>query len=89
MRYTVESGARPTPAANARTRTIITGIARGKTNQQIARALNDTPARVRHDVTHLLTVTGCASRAELVAYGYTHGLLDPSAWPAQAKEPHG
>ena len=73
------SGVAPAPAASiddgltARELEVLTEIARGLSNGQIARQLFVSEATVKTHVNHLLAKTGCRDRAALVAYAYRTG----------------
>lgn len=50
-------------------------VARGLSNQQIARELVVSLATVKTHINHVLAKTGCRDRAALVSYAYANGLL--------------
>ena len=50
-------------------------IACGKSNRLIAEEPFISPITAGHHVSNLLNTSGCANRAELVAYGTRHGLV--------------
>ncbi len=55
---------------------VLTLIAAGLTNTQIARTLFISEATVKTHVNHLLAKTGLRDRAQAVAYAYRHGLAE-------------
>jgi DNA-binding NarL/FixJ family response regulator len=54
---------------------VLTHLARGETNQEIAEALGISPHTVRRHVEHIFTKLGVTSRAAATAHAYEHGLL--------------
>ena len=58
----------------AREREVLTEIARGLSNTEIAEQLFVSTATVKTHVNHLLAKTGCRDRAALVAYAYRTGM---------------
>lgn len=57
---------------------VLTRVARGQTNQAVARALSLSPRTVHSHIEHLLRKTGCASRAEATALAVRDGVLRPT-----------
>jgi len=55
---------------------VLTEVARGLTNAEIARALFVSEATIKTHINHLLAKTGCRDRAALVAYAYRTGRAD-------------
>jgi DNA-binding NarL/FixJ family response regulator len=53
---------------------VLTLIARGLSNEQIATQLFISPATVKTHVNHVFAKTGSRDRAQAVRYAYTHGL---------------
>jgi DNA-binding NarL/FixJ family response regulator len=56
---------------------ILTHLARGKSGQDIAAALNITPLTVRTHIRNLLEKLGVHSRLEAVGYALSRGLIEP------------
>jgi DNA-binding NarL/FixJ family response regulator len=57
---------------------VLTLIAAGLSNNQIARTLVVSEATVKTHVNHLLAKTGARDRAQAVRYAYQHGLTEPT-----------
>ncbi len=62
-----------------REREILTHLARGKSGQDIAAALNITSMTVRTHIRNLLEKFGVHSRLEAVVYALSRGLIEPPA----------
>jgi DNA-binding NarL/FixJ family response regulator len=58
-----------------RERDVLTHLAAGETNREIADALNISPHTVRRHVEHIFAKLGVTSRAAATAHAYEHGLL--------------
>lgn len=58
-----------------REREVLTHLAAGETNPEIAEALGISPHTVRRHVEHIFTKLGVTSRAAATAHAYEHGLL--------------
>jgi DNA-binding NarL/FixJ family response regulator len=73
--------ARPVPAAvetlSAREREILVGLARGRTNRELADDLIVSEATVKTHVSNLLTKLGVRSRVQAVVVAYESGVVRP------------
>ena len=58
-----------------RERQVLTHLAAGATNKEIAEALGISPHTVRRHVEHIFTKLGVTSRAAATAHAYEHGVL--------------
>lgn len=58
-----------------RERDVLTHLAAGETNKEIAEALRISPHTVRRHVEHIFTKLGVTSRTAATAHAYEHGLL--------------
>ena len=56
---------------------MLTRIAAGLSNQEIATVLFVSEATVKTHVNHIFTKTGLRDRAQLVGYAFRHGLATP------------
>jgi two-component system, NarL family, nitrate/nitrite response regulator NarL len=73
------NGADPGPAVNQvtkREREIITFVAQGLKNKQVADRLHLSEITVRHHLTSIYSKLGVADRFELIVYAYNHTLCD-------------
>jgi DNA-binding NarL/FixJ family response regulator len=53
-------------------------LARGRSNREIASALQISPRTAQHHVIHIYRKIGLNSRAGAALFATEHGLLDPS-----------
>jgi len=58
---------------------VLTLIARGASNRQVARALDITPKTAGTHIERIYTKINASTRATATLYAVQHGLLDPSA----------
>jgi DNA-binding NarL/FixJ family response regulator len=63
----------------AREAEVLSLIATGRTNAQIAAALVVSPSTVKTHINNIFAKTGVTSRAQAVHYAHTHGFADPGA----------
>jgi DNA-binding NarL/FixJ family response regulator len=69
---------RPLPdGLTAREAEVLSFIAAGRTNAQIAAALVVSPSTVKTHINNIFAKTGVTDRAQAVRYAYRHGLADP------------
>lgn len=73
----IEGEAGRNTGITAREREIITLIAEGLNNQQIADHLYLSKATVRHHITSIFSKVEVSDRIGLLIYSYRHGLVDP------------
>ena len=81
------AAARPTPDSipsrplpdglTAREAEVLSLIASGRSNTQIATALVISPSTVKTHINNIFGKTGISNRAQAVRYAYRHGLTDP------------
>jgi two-component system response regulator DevR len=69
----------PEDELTEREREVITLIARGYTNKQIAETLTVTEKTARNHVSHILEKLGLARRSEAAAFAVEHKLMPPKA----------
>ena len=70
------TGRPPSPDhLSERERDVLTHLAAGETNREIAEALGISPHTVRRHVEHIFAKLGVTSRAAATAHAYEHGLL--------------
>ena len=71
----------PEDELTEREREVISLIARGYTNKQIAETLTVTEKTARNHVSHILEKLGLARRSEAAAFAVEHKLMPPKAQP--------
>jgi DNA-binding NarL/FixJ family response regulator len=77
--------ARPLPdGLTAREAEVLSLVAAGRTNAQIAAALVVSQSTVKTHINNIFAKTGVTDRAQAVHYAYSHGLADPASpgWSA-------
>jgi DNA-binding NarL/FixJ family response regulator len=81
LEETSASTQRPVPAAigtlSTREREILVGLARGRTNRELAGDLIVSEATVKTHVSNLLTKLGVRSRVQAVVLAYEAGVVRP------------
>jgi DNA-binding CsgD family transcriptional regulator len=60
---------------------LVTLMASGLSNREIARRLHISKDTVAHHITHMRQRTGAQNGKELVAQAYVFGIIDPHHWP--------
>jgi DNA-binding NarL/FixJ family response regulator len=72
--------ARPLPhGLTAREAEVLSLVAAGRTNTQIAAALVVSQSTVKTHINNIFAKTGVTDRAQAVHYAYSHGLADPAS----------
>jgi DNA-binding NarL/FixJ family response regulator len=68
----------------AREAEVLSLVAAGRTNAQIAAALVVSQSTVKTHINNIFAKTGVTDRAQAVHYAYSHGLADPASpgWSA-------
>src|SRR5207244_8844786 len=66
---------------------VLTLIARGASNRQVAQALNITPKTASTHIERIYTKIGASTRSTATLFAVQHGLLDPSLREACAPIP--
>jgi DNA-binding NarL/FixJ family response regulator len=69
----------PLPAVSERERAVLLGVARGRSNSELAAELFIGEATVKSHVSNLLTKLGCRDRVQLVVRAYETGFVVPGA----------
>jgi DNA-binding NarL/FixJ family response regulator len=67
-----------------REKEVLTQVARGRSNAEIAEALHMSPATAKTHLNHLFSKLGARDRAQLVVIAYESGLASPRADPGPA-----
>jgi DNA-binding NarL/FixJ family response regulator len=84
--YTARPEPRPAPAAveqlTDREREVMTHVAAGLTNAEIARALNVSPLTAKTHISSILGKLGVRDRVQLVVLAYETGLVAPAGEPS-------
>ncbi|GGO90198.1 hypothetical protein GCM10012280_35170 [Wenjunlia tyrosinilytica] len=71
-------------ALSGRETQVLSGIAMGRSNQEIARELHLTPATVKSHVSHILAKLELPNRMHAALLAYRTGLVRPPQAPSQA-----
>ena len=78
VRFAVFDGtAAPPDGLSPREAEVLTHIAAGLSNGEIAAALHVSEATVKTHINHIFSKTGLRDRAQLVGYAFRHGLATP------------
>jgi DNA-binding NarL/FixJ family response regulator len=72
-----DPAAAPPDGLTARETEVLTLVAEGLSNREIATRLHIGPATVKTHINNLFAKTGVRDRAQAVRYAYQHGLIEP------------
>jgi DNA-binding NarL/FixJ family response regulator len=75
-------------ALTARERSVLTLVARGLSNSDIAQVMDLAVSSVKTHIGHLLTKLGLSDRVRLVVFAYEHELVRPGAGETTARRPN-
>jgi len=70
-----------------RERDVITAVASGWSNTEIAQRLHIAPTTVKSHVSNILTKIGARARVQLVPFAYENGLVQPAVTPVRIAAP--
>ncbi|MEV2215470.1 response regulator transcription factor [Streptomyces sp. NPDC050997] len=70
-----------------RERDVITAVASGWSNTEIAERLHIAPTTVKSHVSNILTKIGARARVQLVPFAYENGLVEPAVTPLRIGAP--